>query len=330
MGQVIMTQEWLLGLTGMRQVGMGQELYAVGTIFGYPVKATTDKNGRSLTLEFTIKEKNVNISKLKKKILEDKGLKGKVNILNVDDDTAKPHVFFVVLNPADEMEAQSLYPFIINRLGEALKEFENLAPPVACAICNGEASDTLATYNDTLNIVHRDCLERWVHEEEQKFKDKDDNPRAFNGLIGGLVGGVVGALPAFLALFFFEYFVFVLFALIPVGAAFGWRLFGGKFTRMTTVVVILLSLLISVFIDVVSSYFIFRDFFHGITLMETIRYFYLDFETFIDYEIFRDTLMALLGAGIGIFVSWRFITKTDSDKYNATKNVLNDAVSLYE
>ena len=342
-----MTREWLLGLTGMRQIGEGDNMYAVGTIHSYPVSAVADKKGRSLTLDFTVTESNVNVKKLSKSILADKGLKGKVSIVNGSvGDSVKPNVFRVVLTPADEAEAQTLYPHIIAQLGEALSTLDNLTPPTVCAICQSENSDTLATYNASLNIVHRNCLEQWAQNIKKEFDDKENNPNTVRGLIGGVLGGVVGAIPAFLALFIFNYFVFILFALIPLGSAFGWRLFGGKFTYLTTVVVIVLSLFLSVFLDLIDShlgvlnelnellylyplyYYYIQDFIQHYTLGDTISFYYLDFQNFIEYEIIRNVGLSLLGAIIGIAVSWRFITRTDSANLVATQSILDEAVPL--
>ena len=327
----IMTQESLLELTGMQVLGEEKNLHAVGTILGYPVLATADK--KSLTLKFTVAGKNSDARKLNKKLREDPELKGKINVLNNLSGNVEANTLYVVISPADEADAKTLYPHVINSLEEAMKEFDSFFPPTLCAICNNENSDTLAMYGGILNIVHRECLENWVTEESKKFEDKEGDPKTFNGLIGGVVGGIVGALPALLVLVFFEYFVFVLFALIPVASAFGWRLFGGKFSRLTTVVVIVLSLFISIFLDIVATFILLRDYIYTywgetITFMETLRYLYLDIEAFIYFEVFRDTLLALLGAVVGIFISWRFITKTDSDSFAEAQSALNDAVPL--
>ena len=321
-----MTQEMLLELTGMQQLGEGKTLRAVGSILGYPVTATAAKNGKTLTLEFTSPGKNSKVNKLRKRLLEDKSLKGKVTtLINAE----RPSVFSVIITPSDEADAQAIYPYIINRLGEVLQEFPELAPPTLCAICNNIGSDTLATIDGALTFVHRNCLEQLVQEEKQNFEDKEDRPNTFRGLIGSVLGGVVGALPALLVLYFFEYFVFILFAIIPVGAAFGWRLFGGKFSRLTTVFVILLTLVLSVFVDVFNTFLILREVFGDfITLGDTIQFAYLDMYAFVEWELYRNTLLSLLGAAIGLFVSWRFITKTDSDNLSEAQSVLDEAVPL--
>jgi len=321
-----MTQEGFLRLTGMRLVGEDKTLRAVGMLLGYPVEATAAKNGKTLTLAFTAGEAKFKVKELRKKIRDDSALKGSVDVL-ASPDTAQTNVFLVTIKATDEGEAQNLYSLTLTRLEEALRDLPDFAPPAACAICLGAGSDTLATYTGSLNFVHRTCLQKWKYEEEQKFEQKENNPSTLRGLIGGVLGGVVGAFPAFFVLWFLDYFVFLLFALIPMGTVAGWRLFGGKVSGLTSVFVIVYSLLVAVFVDVLDSFLILRDIFGPtVTLMDTIDA-YLDMEIFL--EIFmRSTLLALGSAIFGIFVSWRYITTTDASNLAATQAIFDQAVSL--
>ena len=322
-----MTQDFLLGLGGMQQVGEGHRLRAVGMKFGYPIEVTSPPKGKTVTLAVTVKPGKFKVKELSKRLKEHDSLAKRVQVKKAPDEDPRTDVFLVVISPADESDAQSLYEQTMSFLEKTLPELPGFEPPQACVICQTEGSDILANYTHSLSPVHRTCLESWHKTEEEKYEKKKLNPGGPNGFIGGLLGALVGALPAFLVLWFMNEFWFILFALIPLGSMFGWRLLGGTVSKSTTVTVVLITFVMSAFIVIVNAYLVLYEFWGGGVTFGEIFVTFFDATWFVDVYM-RDTLMALGAAVFGLFLSWRFISTTDEAQAMAVQSILEEAVPI--
>ena len=295
-----MTHEMMLQLTGLRSVGSGKSLRGVGMLLGYPVEAFACNFG--IDLHFTVGDTKFKLEDFVKKLRTDEQLKDSFGISF--DLESRPNVFGLSLKANDENMVKKLFDRMLWHLDEASKELPNFAPPTVCAFCNSAGSDTLVRVNGQLNIVHKTCLEQSIHEAEQAFRDKVDNPNTTRarGLLGGILGGVVGALPAFLIAFFFPYHyaVAVLALIIPLGVATGWRIFGGKVTRSTKVFTLLYSMIVAVFICVFNTFFILRSYGWDVTLAEVIQQFYLDIDGFLEVALYTFLILVFTVLGFGL------------------------------
>jgi hypothetical protein len=179
-------------------------------------------------------------------------------------------------------------------------------------------------------------LEQQRQEAEQVFEEKSMNPKTIEGIIGGVIGGAVGAIPALIALVFFNYFVGILFALIPLGIFYGWKLLKGKLTRLTTVFTIIYTIFTSLFVWILSLGIFIRSelaYFYGveITLGEAIA---LAFEFFAENpnyfisDVLSDALFAFGSAVIGIWIVWRQITRTDEEAFSQVQATYEEAIPL--
>jgi len=299
----------MIRLTGFQQVGVGESTpRAFGMIGGFPVEASVPKDGE-LHLQFSTAQ----LDKKAVKALQAAGkeLDKAVKLAAIAEMTT----FNVTIKSRDEASARNLFEQMKRGLEPVLGDSALFEPLTYCAICGGEASDVLSKIHGQLAPAHRHCLERQKHEMTAQIEDKTNNPKTIQGLIGGLLGGLVGAIPAFIALNRFQYFVFWLFPLIPVAAYYGWKLFGGKISRVTTVFVILYSILVSATVDMLDTHLILRELYAEwgiagqIRLMDTVRYYFTP-EVFFEFFV-RYTLMAVGAAIFGVFVVWGIITKTD-------------------
>ena len=324
-----MTREELIRLTGLKQVGAGDAATGVGLLFGYPVKAVPGKKDLSLYVYVTEEPNNKTVKAINKRLWEGSDLKGKFGVTNATQDQNKETGVYLsaTLKIKDE-EPQTLYGQAIAALEMALKE-EGVTPPSrTCPICEQGDGDTLARYEGQLGLVHMSCLRRWNNERQEALTLKAENASSARGMIGGLIGGVVGAIPAFLALFFFDYFVGVLFPLIPLGVYYGWKLLGGRLSKITTIFTIVYSLIVGLLVEIIDSFLILRSIFpnRNITLWGTIQD-YFNPEIFFEFFL-RSTLIALGFTVFGIFLAWRLITKTDKHEAADTQAIVDEAIPL--
>ena len=350
-----MTQERIQEITGFRLVGDELGSRGIGMLFGYPVEARLlekeKHNERELILSFTTDQAGFKVKELKKILHENPELKKAVDVSvhlegerakDVGHSAAKPietipgYEFFVIIKASDATQLERLYLLTLISLEENLKELPAFEPPTTCRICGGAGSDTLANYNGALNLVHRACLEKHKEEVQRAFEEKELNPKTVAGLIGGIIGGVVGAVPALIALVFFHYFVGVLFAVIPLGTFFGWKLLGGKRTKATTVFTIIYTLVVSLCVWILAEAIMLRDgvyyeFGYEITIGESLG-FIIEFLTempgeFMSYAL-TDFLFAFGFAIVGLWITWRYINKTDADTLAVVQAAFDEALPL--
>ena len=352
-----MTKEGILNVIGFSKVGEGKQLRGYGLLFGFPVEATVPKDGQ-LRLVFTLESlKGRQTRRVRRLIGRDEDLKRKVRIVPLKEPQSGGSVEGLMLggllggaiggaiagaaassktvSPAlqvtirlnDEMQARRLYDLTVLRLKEAFREAEITAPRV-CPICKQYGGEALTKYTGRLDLVHENCLEKWKQHKKTHMETRSHGVGHLKGLLGGLLGGVVGTLPTLIALFLFDYFFWALFALIPLGIYYGWRLFGGLISKGTTVFVVIYTLflapvvvIVATFVDIIMH---FPD--AGVTIGDVVQDFFW-VESFVEFYLYN-TAMSLLAAVIGIAIAWRQISKTDRQELNRVKSAFDDAVLL--
>ena len=331
-----MTQERVQNITGFRIVGTEDGLRGVGLLFGYPVEAAFSKNDKELTLALTADQVGFKIKDLRKKLRENPELKGKVDALVSADGEWPMNVFLIKIRVAEATEMEHLYPLTIDNLKEALTELPEFVPPTTCKICGRLDSDTVAVVENALNYVHKACLEQHQQEVQQALEEKELSPKTIEGFLGGVIGGAIGAIPALIALVFFNYFVGVLYALIPLGIFYGWKLLGGKLTMLTKIFTIVYTIFVSFFTWILSLAIELRQiilYYDGveITLGESFSYIFEIISIYPDFlweHALSDILFAFGSAIVGIWMVWRFISRTDASELAQVEAALEDAVPL--
>ena len=329
--------ERILDIIGLRQMGTDDIFRGAGVLFGYPVETGLSKDGKDLIMIFTTGDSGFKVKKLRKKMLEIGELEGIAEVLNPSDDDSHPYAFFYAVNIKDnEEDMKNSYDLALRHLEETLKEFPEFAPPVFCALCNDVGSDTLAINNGVVNLHHKVCLENQVEEASVAFEEKELSPKILSGFIGGAIGGIIGSAPALIALMFFNYFVGFLFALIPLGTFYGWKILGGKLGKLTTVFTIIYTILVSFAVWFASLVYSFQEVladYYGLTFTfgessQLLFDFFLgDPDVFFDYFL-MDTLIAFGFAIIGIWFAWRQITTTDAHILAETQITLNESMPI--
>jgi len=323
-----MTKEALFRLTGFQIVAADEKhVHGWGTLFGYPVAARVYKDGH-LELLFTAKDGTVRtVRQIQKKLNSDAELKGKLTITATEYGTQNLFLFLVTLKSSDELEARHLYDLMLSRLSLFLSETEKISPAKNCAICDQDGGDMLTLFEGNARIVHNSCLHRWKNENMEKMETKSQTAGHLQGVLGGVLGGIVGSIPAFAALRLTNYVVWFLFALIPLGIYYGWKLFGGKLTRITLVFTIIYALILAFVVEVIDTFIILRSYFGDwVTLQDTLEAYFVSSP--VRATLLQNALMALGATLVGIFVAWRAITKTDKGQLIEVQIAVDMAVPI--
>jgi len=323
-----MTFEEMIALTGFRGVGDGKKASGRGMLFGFPTEVVTIGKGLIFVCSVDTLVTAKQYKAIRRRLKQDERTKGKLTVtatIHKDASNTTGKFFSIMFNFGKEDPTQ-LYEQIMPLLEVILRE-EGVYPAVNCPICELTGGDSLATYGGRTTIVHMRCLQKRKDEQLETLELKKYSGGHFRGIIGGLIGGVVGAIPALFALYFFEYYVGVLFAIIPVGIYYGWKLFGGIMSRFTTVFAILYTIVVAVLVDLMHIWLVIRAEFPRwqITFAEMIE---LYFHPQAGEYLRRSSLMALLFSAIGIFVAWRLITRTDKHELADLETAIEQAIPI--
>ena len=187
-----------------------------------------------------------------------------------------------------------------------------LSPACTCAVCGGGTPESLCVVN-TYQPVHAACMRQKVETIREQAEDNKENGSYLTGLVGALLGALVGSLIPILVLIGTNTISAFLYALIPLAAMFGYRKFKGKSDKISIVIVVLISLLFVAFTDLIYVAYQFKEHLGwslGNSISFVIRYFG-ELDNWFDTGVLTsDILKSLLFMGLGIVVSWGYLSKT--------------------
>ncbi len=197
-----------------------------------------------------------------------------------------------------------------------------LLPRDRCPYCRQSGCDALSFAKGGYGAVHYRCLQDAAARERDKADSNLQNGSYLLGVVGAFLGMIVGSIPSFLTIAFMQMEYAVLFALIPLCAYFGYKLFRGKMNKAALVVSILMAIL-GVFLlyfeliifSVMHEYG--ASFSQVMSVMPSLL---RDGEVWA--SILTGALQEFLFMGLGIFFVWRLISST------AAGNADNAAAAL--
>lgn len=201
-----------------------------------------------------------------------------------------------------------------NRLGVALTQLTNafrmngVGVPQTCAICRQPGCDSLA-YVAGYAPVHAYCVE---NQSYQTFASTENNRLNGNyalGTIGAIIGALIGSIPTILLILLINRISAWLYALIPLVAYFGYKLLKGKMTKGVVIPVVIISSLLMVIVVELTVVFITVGREYG--WMGVGEFLSLYFSVMSFGDILADTAMPLVFTGIGIFISWDQIRRSN-------------------
>ena len=331
-----MTMKDLLTKAGFAVQGEGAHLQARGMFLGYPTwfKASGDLAGDFAFYTTADIPKKV-IKALNKEIAQDPLLKGSLVLRPVGDTPIFPTAIeFKGGFPAHAIRAkltlrtmpEEMFNAAANTLQNLFNSHPQIFPQLACPICNEPEGDTLMGGNYAIRLVHTHCFDNWHSEQEEAFENREFGGGYLGGLLLGALGGIVGALPALLALVFTDYFVWVLFALIPLGVTVGYNLSKAKRGTFVVVFTILYSIAVSLLTTMADVFFALRREFYDVTVGLVLDL-YLDWGFFSAY-LLRHTALALVAALVGVAIAWQSIKRTDKGDKETIATVMAEAAPV--
>ena len=144
-----------------------------------------------------------------------------------------------------ENELPELTAFLDTVTG-VLRE-NGVGPADTCAVTGASNPDSLCLLDRPgfvgFQPVCASAIRREDYEAQAKVEENENNGSYLTGFLGALLGALVGVGVNLLTIVFLQRIFSLLFALVPIFAMFGYKLFKGKTNKVSLVIVIVLSLL---------------------------------------------------------------------------------------
>lgn len=185
-----------------------------------------------------------------------------------------------------------------------------LGPSDTCPYCGSRNCDAVAPTFKGYRPAHFNCLREQANKVRSKANYNMENGSYLTGVLGALIGMIIGTIPSLLTIVYMQMEYAVLFALIPICAYLGYKIFQGKMNKAALIVSIVMAVL-----GVVIMYFEFILFTmvhdYGYPFSEALRFLPVimrDPEVW--KEAFTGSLQEFLFSAIGVFVAWGLISRT--------------------
>ena len=292
----------VLGVRGFEHIGS----FSLGSWNNYAV-LVRQATGRNLIATFAVRLPKVMFDGRKDLIraLKEKGDKA-VKLAGI---TKNAISFTVNFGKAD-----NLPNFITGMLDLLTGELRacGVNPADTCAMTGAARPDSLClmslenvpSYQPVCGAVLRDKDAK----TREKVEENQVNGSYALGLIGALLGMLVGLIPNLLTIIAANSVWSLLFALVPICAMFGYKLFKGKMSKASIGIVIAVSLLGVYLIPLLEmTYYIAHD--YGAQLGDALSYAAqaMTDSSFLS-EISGELLQMLLFMALGIWVAWRYMS----------------------
>lgn len=183
-----------------------------------------------------------------------------------------------------------------------------IAPADSCAVSGLPAPDSLCLVRTkdgaySYQPVMASVIRSENAEVQKRTEENEADGSMVSGFVGAVLGMLVGVVLNLLTIIFLERVLALVFALVPLAAMFGYKLFKGKMNKGAIVIVLLLCLfavLLMPYLELV--YYVVHD--YGTSLGEALpACVQLYVENF--SELTGELAQLLLFMGLGVFIAWR-------------------------
>ena len=187
-----------------------------------------------------------------------------------------------------------------------------IAPKGSCAICGAPRPDSFCLHKGVYQPVHNACMRAYIDQSRQKIEQNRVNGSYLTGFVGALLGMLVGSLASVLSIVLTDRIYAVLFALVPLASAWGYRKFNGKMDKVSVVIVVLLSF-VSIFIMnyLTIAVYLIQD--YALTLGQAL---WASSDLLLTGDglllIASNSVYMFLFMALGLFIAWRFIVNTNA------------------
>lgn len=183
----------------------------------------------------------------------------------------------------------------------------NITTLKSCVICRDEKEEEIEEHiiNNMPVKCHRTCFESFKdYHMNEIIKNETNVARYPLSIFLAIVGGLIGYLPFFLVMIFTNYMVGPLFILIPLAAFYGFKLGKAPLNMKATWIIIAISAIIIVgcilgFLGLLKA------------ALESVGKYYTYGE--VVKSCVTDIIFSVVFGGIGIFASYKIITKDNNE-----------------
>ena len=296
------TLQEALGQMGFEKLGLVQ----FGTWQGYAVTVYPNQNFQCVEFAVRADKKDNQLRKTLLAAMKErlqKKCRGCVNKGN--------SILFNMVFSRKESYQQQLTD-CLNAAANALRA-AGVQPASTCAHCGGAHPDSLCLV-DSFQPVHAACVRNAKEETVEKAQQNEESGSYLTGIIGAVIGTLVGIVPSVLTVMLTEKIYALLFALVPLAAMFGYRLFKGKQSKASIGIIIVLSVIGVIVLQLaVATISVAQEYELGIaeTASEVVPYF-LSGDGI--GELLSNSVMEFLFMALGIAVAWKYLAQTNAGK----------------
>ena len=186
-----------------------------------------------------------------------------------------------------------------------------IAPANTCALTGAPNPDSLCLVLNNKYMGYQPVVGAAVrqgnYDLQARVEENENNGSYASGFVGALIGALLAVAINVAAMVFTDRMYAILFALVPIFAMFGYKLFKGRTNKGSLIILLLLSLLaipLMVYLTVTVS--IVRE--YGVPLGDALR---AAGQIVVNPEYLAEVrgtlLMMLLFMALGLLIAWRFI-----------------------
>ena len=208
-------------------------------------------------------------------------------------------------------EEASDFQTFMDTLTAALAQ-NGVGPADTCAITGAANPDSLCLVGSSKYMGYQPVSSAAVRQNDfkrrSKVEDNEANGSYLSGFLGAVIGMVLAVAVNVLSIMFLERIFALLFALVPIAAMFGYKLFNGKTNKVAMVIVVLLSVIAIPLMEYLTGVVaVMREYPIplGMALREIAKVFFAP-ETL--SEISGELGMLALFMALGLFIAWRLIS----------------------
>ncbi len=225
------------------------------------------------------------------------------------------NAFVVVIRNRRKRPIQQVFAETANALIGIFKEYD-IRPLDQCPYCSGGNCDSYAIVKNTYRCVHKHCIDEHLAGRIEATEKNELSGSYITGLIGGILGGAVGCIPTMLSLWFAETHYSILYALIPLGIYFGYKLLKGRMNRAVIITTIALSVFYAFALYILYSAAIIALYGYPISYLPLLLR-----DTQFLRGLLYDIAISFVFIALGIIIVWRRISHTNIREIAVTQNI---------
>ncbi len=202
-------------------------------------------------------------------------------------------------------------------------------PPANCPLCKDKMKpcDALALVNGYVP-VHRECCQSRAYSKVAMAEVNTIRGSYLTGILGAILAGLIASIPVVLSMWLLDSIYAVLYALIPLGAYYGYKLCRGKMNRGALVIIVLVCIIelfaieqIIFYIAIVEAYAVYPS------ILDTVPL-YFSLMTFGD--IMGDMTISFLFLLLGLWMTFRVIKRTNQSEIQDSSVMLESMMPYRE